>query len=291
MVETAKRYWIQAMNLIRPMATAPAPSTLLKMIAVEGGTFQMGSNKGESNEQPVHQVTVSSFFMADTPTTQSQYLAVMGSHRSYHRGSSLPVEMVSWYDAVEFCNDLSLREGLTPAYLVDQLRKDPLNINSGDEIKWSVSQDRSANGYRLPTEAEWEYAARGGARSGGYRYAGSHDLHEVGWYEGNARNTTHPVRQKNPNELGLYDMSGNVWEWCWDWYGNYPVVELKDPTGPNVGRNRVLRGGGWGGNAVYAHVSNRIDHQPYFRNGKLGIRVVRNAPNLEVDSEWGTTAQ
>ena len=208
------------------------PTVSEDMVYVEGGTFQMGSNSNEAedDEQPVHTVRVDDFYISKYEVTQKRYKEVMGYNPSEFDGENNPVDNVSWYDAVKFCNKLSRQEGLTPCYTID-----------GE----NVTCDFSANGYRLPTEAEWEYAAKGGQQSKGYKYAGSDNIDEVAWYRDNSGDRTHPVGQKQPNELGIYDMSGNVWEWCWDWYSDsYYSNSLKDnPTGPSSGGRRVERGG------------------------------------------------
>ncbi len=207
------------------------------MVYVAGGTFQMGSNS-ESDEKPIHTVTVSSFYMDKTEVTQAEYRKVMGKNPSNFSGcDDCPVEQVSWHDAVAYANKV---------------------------------------GKRLPTEAEWEYAARGGNKSKGYKYSGSNDLDAVGWYNSNSRSKTHPVAQKQPNELGLYDMSGNVWEWCSDWYvkGYYSSSPQNDPQGPNSGASRVLRGGSWGNSAFDCRVAYRYRSNPDGRYYYLGFRLV-----------------
>jgi len=207
---------------------------IIEWIYVQGGTFEMGSNDSESysNEHPVHTVTVSSFYISKYEVTQKEWKEIMGNNPSYFKGDNLPVEEVSWYDAVKYCNARSKKEGLTPCY----------TINGNN-----VTCDFTANGYRLPTEAEWEYAARGGNKSKGYKYSGSDNPDDVAWYYDNSRGHTHPVGTKQPNELGIYDMSGNVWEWCWDWYDKnyYSTSPQQNPRGPSTGTYRALRGGSW----------------------------------------------
>ena len=211
------------------------------MVYVAGGTFQMGSNK-ESDEKPIHTVTVSSFYMDKTEVTQREYRKVMGKNPSRFSGcDECPVESVSWHDANEYAKKV---------------------------------------GKRLPTEAEWEYAARGGVEANGRspqtEYAGSKYINDVGWYDGNSGRKTHPVGQKQPNALGLYDMTGNVWEWCSDWYdsGYYSISPITDPEGPNSGPYPVLRGGSLLNNDNYCRVANRFRGNPDFRYDDSGFRLV-----------------
>jgi formylglycine-generating enzyme required for sulfatase activity len=242
---------------------------LFKMIFIPGGTFTMGDvwGDGYSDELPTHEVTLSSFYISNYEVTQELYLEVMGTNPSYFSGDNLPVEEVSWYDAVEFCNALSQREGLTPAYTI-----------SGTSVTWN----QNANGYRLPTEAEWEYAAGGGS-SNRTKWAGTNNESSLGiyaWYSSNSDNKTHPVGVKEPNSLGLYDMSGNVYEWCWDWYdsGYYSNSPSNNPTGPSTGSDRVLRGGSWGSSgATYCRVADRGSFDPSVRGSYYGFRLLRNA--------------
>ena len=218
-----------------------------EMVYVEGGTFTMGgtSEQGsdaESDERPVHSVTLSSFHIGKYEVTQGLWREVMGSNPSYNpSGDDYPVENVSWEDCQEFIGKLNARTGLT---------------------------------FRLPTEAEWEYAARGGRKSRGYKYSGSNSIGDVAWYSGNSGNHTHPVGRKSPNELGLYDMSGNVWEWCQDWYGDYTAEAQRNPTGPSSGGFRVLRGGGYWDGARGCRVSYRALSAPGNRGVSLGLRLV-----------------
>jgi len=229
-------------------------------VRVEGGTFQMGApSGGYDDERPVRSVTVGSFHMGKHPLTQREWRDVMGANPSHFKGDSLPVESVSWFEAVEYANRRSKKEGLTPAY-----------SESGGSVTWN----RGANGYRLPTEAEWEYAARGGKMSRNYEYSGSNNAGEVAWYCDNSGSKTHAVGQKEANELGLHDMSGNVWEWCWDWYGAYPSKAETDPVGAPSGSARVARGGGWGSNAGIVRCADRSRSDPSGRNKNVGFRLV-----------------
>jgi len=234
------------------------------MVFVAGGTFQMGSNDGYSNESPVHNVTVNDFYIGKYEVTQKEWREVMGNNPSTFKGDNRPVEEVSWYNAVEFCNKKSEMEGFEKCY-----------SGSGDNIECDITK----NGYRLPTEAEWEYAARGGIESdnANYRYAGSNNLDEVAWYEDNSGDKTHPVGKKQPNELGLYDMSGNVWEWCNDWYGNYSSSSHTNPRGASSGSYRVDRGGGWGGHAGDCRVADRGSGASDRSSSHIGFRIARSA--------------
>ena len=218
------------------------------MVPVKGGTFMMGGTEeqGESvrpNELPVHEVTLSSYTIGQTEVTQELWLAVMGSNPSYHTGDlQRPVDKVSWVDCQNFITQLNQLTGET---------------------------------FRLPTEAEWEFAARGGNKSQGFRYAGSDDMGAVAWFIDNCNNTTHPVGTKAPNELGLYDMTGNVWEWCNDWYKLYTADAQVNPTGPETGNNRVLRGGCWNGEYIYNRISYRDNFTPTGSNSSGGLRLVK----------------
>ena len=217
-----------------------------KMVAVEGGKFRMGSEDGESDEKPVHDVTVSDYYIGETEVTQALWEAVMGSNPSFIKGKENPVENVSYNDCVDFINEL--------------------NIMLEDELP----QGRK---FRLPTEAEWEYAARGGNKSQECKFSGSNSISKVAWYDDNSNSTTHPVKQKQSNELGLYDMSGNVWEWCYDWYDDYSPSLQTNPQGPSLGSNRVLRGGSWNDFAQSCRVANRDNGSPDYRDGINGLRL------------------
>ena len=212
-----------------------------KMIAVKSGTFQLGSDDWYDNEKPVHQVTLSDYYIGETEVTQELWSAVMGSNPSDFTGNmQRPVETVSWNDCQTFISRLNQLTG---------------------------------ENFCLPTEAQWEYAARGGNKSKGSIYSGSNEIDEVAWYWDNSSFTTHPVKTKAPNELGIYDMSGNVWEWCSDWYGDYSSAAQTDPTGPATGSSHVSRGGSWDYDASYCRVANRISLAPTFSYNFLGLRL------------------
>ena len=216
-----------------------------EMVRVEGGTFRMGATSEQGsdvwdNEKPVHSVTLSGYYIGKTEVTQALWKAVMGSNPSKFIGDNLPVEMVSWDDCQEFIRELNALTG---------------------------------QNFRLPTEAEWEFACRGGNNSRGYKYSGSNNLGSVAWYNGNSGNKTHPVGTKAPNELGIYDMSGNVWEWCADWYGDYSSGAQTNPTGPYGGSNRVYRGGSWNYDVGRCRSSNRDFYYPWIRDIILGLRL------------------
>ena len=219
-----------------------------EMIAVEGGTFTMGATAEQGRDflklfklsKPTHQVTLSSYSIGKTEVTQELWEAVMGSNPSNFKGSNLPVEPVSWEDCQTFIRKLNALTG---------------------------------KNFRLPTEAEWEFAARGGNKSRGFKYSGSKKIDNVAWYKDNSSSTTHPVATKAPNELGIYDMTGNVWEWCNDWYGDYTRASQTNPTGPNSGSYRVNRGGSCETNAEICSVSCRIYNTPTNRFNDVGLRL------------------
>ena len=215
------------------------------MVEVRGGTFRMGATSEQGSdaydwEKPVHSVTLSGYYIGKTEVTQALWKAVMGSNPSEFKGDDLPVERVSWYDCQEFIRELNALTG---------------------------------QNFRLPTEAEWEFACRGGNNSRGYKYSGSNYIDNVAWYDGNSEDKTHPVATKLPNELGLYDMSGNVWEWCSDWNGKYSSGAQTNPKGPYDGSYRVIRGGSWIFSVGYCRSSRRYNDIPMYRNYCFGLRL------------------
>lgn len=250
-------------------------------VRVSSGTFDMGVGSGKSNER---RVTVSSFYICNHEVTQIEYAAIMESAPSHFQGNNLPVEQVSWYDAIEYCNKLSVLQKLTPCY---SLNGDTDTSKWGAKhVDWnSVVCNFDANGYRLPTEAEWEYAARGGSKNSSAMYSGNNTIGVVAWYQANSSNMTHIVKTKGANELGLYDMSGNVKEWCWDCFVDYDSSNLIDPVGSDLNpRRRVIRGGGWSGVSEEI-VSYRDSDMPGVTNNALGFRVVRGIPEERISEE------
>ena len=218
----------------------------IDMVRVEAGTFTMGATpemkEPDDDEKPTHQVTLTNdYYIGKYEVTQALWQAVMGNNPSYSKGNNLPVERVSWDNCQKFISKLNRITGKT---------------------------------FRLPTEAEWEYAARGGNKSRGYQYSGSSNLSDVAWYEDNSGNKTHNVGSKQANELGIYDMSGNVHEWCQDWYDKYSNSSKVNPTGANSGSYRVSRGGGWANSAGLCNSSSRVNETPGNRSGSLGLRLV-----------------
>ncbi len=242
------------------------------MVLVEGGNFRMGSYSGEYDERPIHGVTVNSFYISKYEVKQSEFNIVMGYNPSFFKddGTNKPVETVSWYDAVLYCNTLSEKEDLKPYYSITNIEK------IGDNIKSADVKILGGRGYRLPTEAEWEYVAKGGKNSKGYNYSGSNDLEESAWYSKNSLKTTHDAGGKVENELGIYDMSGNVREWCWDIKANYSGEDQINPTGAETGDFRVVRGGSWLIDGFYCRLENRYSFHPMYKHSNLGFRYARN---------------
>jgi len=268
-------------------ATAWAQAAPDNLVLVEGGAFQSTkSNYAGKN------LTLPDFYIGKYEVTQKEWTDVMGRNPSQFKGDTLPVETVSWYDCVEYCNQRSLREGLEPYYTIERDRPDPHNQTVVDNVKWTVTAKPGANGYRLPTEAEWEYAAGGGRLSRNYTYSGSDTVGQVAWYWANAgdqpldgmwswsrieqnHTTTKPVGSKEPNELGLYDMSGNVREWCGDWQGELDAAGAP-PSGSSAETGRAWKGGGWIGGDFCCAIAFRAGFEASGKGPDQGLRVCRN---------------
>ncbi|MDR1613619.1 MAG: formylglycine-generating enzyme family protein [Planctomycetota bacterium] len=259
-------------------ASAPAQSLFPDdFVLVKGGTFVMGSPAEEperGQDEIQRRVNVSDFHLARSEVTQREYAALMGSNPSEFKGDDLPVENVTWFDALRYSNARSVREGLEPAYAID-----------GETVAWN----RRANGYRLPTEAEWEYAARAGTatlfntgnritdeRANFYNHYG-YNNDSSGRVIGRARGITTPVNSFAANSWGLFDMHGNVAEWCWDGYGEYDAAGRTDPAGPAAGAYRVHRGGGWNDFPKHVRSAYRGAAPPGNRLFNVGFRLARNA--------------
>ncbi|HRI61474.1 MAG TPA: formylglycine-generating enzyme family protein [Saprospiraceae bacterium] len=269
-----------------------------EMLFVKGGSFLLGDTSGDADERPIHAIQLNDFFIAKTETTVAQFkvFVEMTAYRTdaeraegsyiwdslgWHKREGVnwrhteigrlrpaeqgnyPVVHVSWNDAAYYCNWLSEQSGLQKVY---DFQNDSLHISL------------TANGFRLPTEAEWEYAAAGGKTVKSERYAGADEPGAVAWYSGNASRRPHAAGQKRPNTLGIYDFSGNVWEWCQDWYDKdfYATsVNAQNPSGPESGETRCLRGGSWNNSGKHLRIANRSSRYPDFRDGSVGFRVAR----------------
>ena len=261
-----------------PSSTASATYTINaftpgQMVLVYGGSFHNDTSD----------VTISSFYIGKYELTQAEYQAVMGNNPSeFTDVTNGPVEQVTWYDAIEYCNRRSLQEGLTPCYSYDSYGTNPdawpSDWNNSSDNHTNVACSWTADGYRLPTEMEWMFAYKGGNQSQGYTYSGSNNIHAVAWFASNSGNTTHTVGTKAANELGIYDMSGNVFEWVWDIYGSYPSEAQTDPHGATSGSYRVFRGGCWDYGASYCTVSNRGSYLATFTTHRVGFRICRIVP-------------
>lgn len=258
------------------------------LVIVFSSCSQKGThNSGSDNfvlvkEGTFNNTKLSAFSICKYEVTQKEWVETMGSNPSMFKGDSLPVEKVSWYDCIEYCNKRSIKEGLKPYYSIDKDTKD-LDTSDKDSVKWMVLINTKANGYRLPTEVEWEYAASGAQMSKGYKYSGSNDINEVAWFFRNAGDKyidghwnraliegnsiqTNPIGVKKPNELGIYDMSGNVREWCWD------TIKTAEAY---IDKGRILKGGGWAGLEEACEVSFHGIYYTISTAPDLGLRVCR----------------
>ena len=249
---------IYVSNAIRSRQTFTVNGVSFTMIGVEGGTFTMGATSEQgsdvkSNEKPTHQVTLSDYYIGETEVTQELWKAVMGNNPSYHSGTQNPVDKVSWEDCQTFIRKLNQLTG---------------------------------KNFRLPTESEWEYAARGGKKSRGYKYAGSNTIGDVAWYSDNSNNTTHPVKQKRANELGLYDMSGNAREWCYDWYTSYTSTTKTDPYGPSIGTKRTIRGGSEYNSTEASRIAYRNSEEPTNSYFNVGFRIALSTEYNNYNSNY-----
>jgi formylglycine-generating enzyme len=286
---------------VKPLKTIPTDTPTIAskpsfpdLVLIKGGTYTMGDQfgEGESDEKP-HTVTVGDFYLSKYEVTFREYDAFCAatgrdkpSDAGWGRGER-PAINVSWYDAIEYCNWLSQQQGRTLYYTVQTLDKDPNNNSGSDNLKWTVTRNTTSNGYRLPTEAEWEYAAREGGKK--VRFGNGRDVikpSEVNFdaseqykepysVAGVFRNQTVPVQELSSNALGMYHMSGNVWEWCWDWYGdNYAQNEgAQNPLGATSGSDRVLRGGSWYVDPRLCRAASRSNAWPTGRFMIIGFRL------------------
>jgi formylglycine-generating enzyme len=244
------------------------------MVKVQGGTFKMGSkdsdNSADNDEQKEHSVTVKDFEICKFEITVWQWKEYVKANKlkmplkpTWGWQDNYPINNITWYEAIAYCNWLSKREKLDLVY-----------SQNGP----NVTCDFTKNGYRLPTEAEWEYAAKGGNKSKETRYSGSNNQDEIAWHKGNSNASPHTIGTKLPNELGIYDMSGNVWEWCWDWYNKdyYKIEDGKNPRGPVMGERKSVRGGSWDSKLNYMRPANRISTIPNKTHEFYGFRVARS---------------
>ncbi len=276
-------------------ATPNKPQPPQDMVWVEGGTFQMGDVFGENRiSEMVHTVSVSGFYMDKYEVTFERYdvfCTATGRTKPSDSGwgrKRRPIINVSWYDAIEFCNWRSRQEGLTPCYTINKNVKDSNNLTKYDTVKWKIICNWSANGYRLPTEAEWEYAAR--ERGKKVRFGNGKNIadpSEINFHshvsskksfsnDGEFRDKTIPVGSFIPNELGLFDMAGNIWEWCWDWKEDYPRNELKNPKGGISGKYHIVRGGSFDSSPNNSRCTYRSMSRPHNKNFLIGFRCVRS---------------
>ena len=249
-------------------------------VLIRAGRFRMGSPESEVGRhgyETQHEAVITrDFFLGQSPVRQRDWVALMGANPSHFGGDDRPVDTVSWYDAVAYCNALSEREAIEPAYAVRGVSGRP--GHEGFQIAECRFKGLDATGYRLPTEAEWEYACRAGTTSAHYAGNDEGQLDAIGWFAGNSDGETHPIGRRRPNEWGLYDMLGNVFEWCWDWWDAYPAGSATDPFGPSGGQYRVYRGGCWYDGAPSARSAYRLNYSPGHRLNVIGFRLAKSAP-------------
>lgn len=244
---------------------------IIEMNEVRGGKFKMGNKGGGYHGYPEYETEVDSFFIGKYPITQEQWFYVKRENPSEIKGQSLPATNINWYEAIEFCNILSQNEGLRPYYIVDKSELDINNSNEleKDSLKWVVFINQESDGYRLPTEEEWEYAAREGSKNSEYKFSGSDDYKDVLVDRIGPYPKVYEVGQKKPNALGIYDMSGNVGEWCYDWYYMYGHKE-------HSGKTRIFRGFSTVSSMEDATVYKRKHTCPAFVSEYIGFRIARN---------------
>jgi formylglycine-generating enzyme required for sulfatase activity len=275
--DTDQQGWAAKRFVVRVFEEPPLPG----MIRIASGTFTMGSPEDELGhggmESPLHEVTISrSFDLGEHEVTQAEWQTVMGWNESSDDGDDKPVEQVTWYDCIDYCNKRSLAEELTAAYTITPTSHDGVHIIAAD-----VAWDQGADGYRLPTESEWEYSCRAGTTTAFYSgpitegFCNDPNLDLVGWYCGNSGNVTHDVGGKPANAWSLRDMHGNALEWCWDWWASYPTGPVTDPTGPASGTDKPARGGGCRNVTRDSRSASRMHDHPDFRDGSHGMRVAR----------------
>lgn len=253
--------------------------TSFEMVPVEGGSFMMGSEEGKEREKPTHKVQLASFYLSRYPITQLLWKAVMGEDpkKLAFPHPQRPVEMVSWHEVVEFCNQINKIQDYRTIYTIDKDLPYPNNK------KWTDSLIKEPEGFRLPTEAEWEYAAGGGKYGPSFTYAGSPNHNEVAWWDRSSQGISQPIGLRSPNALGLFGMSGNIWEWVWDWYDdNYyeycsQQAIIPNPIGKAHGSSRGVRGGSWYNYVVDdLRIAYRYDYNPAYRNLDIGFRLCRS---------------